>query len=263
MAGSAAAKPSTATAPRPGTPAENPACPGPLLPIITSPVNPPHPRPPAERFAILTEGVAKALAAEGLRLGLVAPWLALVWCKLRSTGARILRIAAALEAGTLRLTPPRPLPPLPPLAPRTEDASPRPDHAKARRKEIPTGFGWLLRRVTALSFGRSQLEYLLAEPDMAELIQAAPQVAHHLRPVCRMLGVKPPPGLFPARRPPRRTRPPAAPTPAPEIAKEKPAEATGKPDGPFPRFVPRKRKSRRRRFRLFPLPAGTGPPWPG
>ncbi len=82
------------------------------------------PRPPAERFATLVEGVAKALAAEGLRLGLVAPWLALVWCKLRSTGARILRIAAALEAGTLRLTPPRPLPPLPPLAPRPEDASP-------------------------------------------------------------------------------------------------------------------------------------------
>ena len=70
-------------------------------------MNTPHPRPPAERFAILTESVAKALAAEGLRLGLVAPWLALVWCKLRSTGARILRIAAALEAGTLRLSPPR------------------------------------------------------------------------------------------------------------------------------------------------------------
>ncbi len=217
------------------------------------------PRPPAERFATLTESVARALAAEGLRLGLVAPWLALVWCKLRSTGARILRIAAALEAGTLRLTPPRPLPPLPP---RTGDASPRPDHAKARRKEIPQGFGWLLRRVTALSFGRSQLEYLLAEPDMAALIAAAPPIAHHLRPICRMLGVKPPPGLFPARRPPRRTRPPAPPKPAPEAAEEKPA-ATGRPDGPFPPFVPRKRKRRRRPFTLFPLPAATGPPWKG
>ena len=214
------------------------------------------PRPPAERFAILVEGVAKALAAEGLRLGLVAPWLALVWCKLRSTGARILRFAAAIEAGTLRLGPPRPLPPLMPL---TEA---KPAASKARRKDIPQGFGWLLRRVTALSFGRSQLEYLLAEPDMAELIQAAPQVAHHLRPICRMLGVKPPPGLFPARRPPRRTRPPAPPKPAPEAAEEKPA-ATGRPDGPFPAFVPRKRKRRRRPFTLFPLPAATGPPWPG
>ncbi len=215
------------------------------------------PRPPAERFATLTESVAKALAAEGLRLGLVAPWLALVWCKLRSTGARILRIAAALEAGTLRLSPPRHLPPLPP---RMEDTAPRPDHAKARRKAIPTGFGWLLRRVTALSFGRSQLEYLLAEPDMAELIAAAPQVAHHLRPICRMLGVKPPPGLFPARRPPRRTRPPAAPKP---VAETKAAEPTRRPDGPFPAFVPRKRKRRRRPFTLFPLPAATGPPWSG
>ncbi len=216
------------------------------------------PRPPAERFATLTESVAKALAAEGLRLGLVAPWLALVWCKLRSTGARILRIAAALEAGTLRLSPPRKLPPLPP---RTEDAAP--GAPKPKRKAIPTGFGWLLRRVTALSFGRSQLEYLLAEPDMAELIQAAPQVAHHLRPICRMLGVKPPPGLFPPRRPPRRTRPPAPPKPAPETAEKKPVAATRRPDGPFPAFVPRKRKRRRRPFTLFPLPAGTGPPWPG
>ncbi len=245
------------TAARLRTRAKNPACPGLSLSSITSSVNTPQPRPPAERFATLTESVARALAAEGLRLGLVAPWLALVWCKLRSTGARILRIAAALEAGTLRLTPPRPLPPLPPP---TDE---KPAHPQPRQKGLPQGFGWLLRRVTALSFGRSQLEYLLAEPDMAALIAAAPQVAHHLRPVCRMLGVRPPPGLFPARRPPRRTRPPAAPTPAPEIAKEKPAEATGKPDGPFPAFVPRKRKRRRRPFTLFPLPAATGPPWKG
>ncbi len=243
--------------PRPETPAAHPACPDNLLLSITHDVNNRTPRPPAERFATLTESVARALAAEGLRLGLVAPWLALVWCKLRSTGARILRIAAALEAGTLRLSPPRPLPP---LAPRTEA---KPANPGPKRKEIPTGFGWLLRRVTALSFGRSQLEYLLNEPDMAELIAAAPQVAHHLRPVCRMLGVKPPAGLFPARRPPRRTRPPAAPKPVAETAKEEPAGVNRKPDGPFPAFVPRKRKRRRRPFTLFPLPAATGPPWPG
>ncbi len=218
------------------------------------------PRSPAERFATLTEGVAKALAAEAWRLGLVAPWLALVWSRLRSTGACILRIAAALEAGTLRLTPPRPLPPLPP---RMEDTAPRPDHAKPKRKAIPQGFGWLLRRVTALSFGRSQLQYLLSEPDMAALITAAPQVAHHIRPICRMLGVTPPPGLFPPRRPPRRTRPPAPPKPAPEAGKEKPAAKTRRPDGPFPPFVPRKRKTRRRPIQLFPLPAATGPPWRG
>ncbi len=216
------------------------------------------PRPPAERFATLVESVAKALAAEGLRLGLVAPWLALIWGKLRSTGARIQRIAAALEAGTLRLQPPRPLPP---LAPRPEGSPPQPDQPV--RPKIPQGFGWLLRRVTALSFGRSQLEYLLNEGDMAALIQAAPPVAHHLRPICRMLGVKPPPGLFPPRRPPRRQpQPPGPPQPGAPAAAEKAAETKRKPDGPFPAFVPRKRK-RRRPFRLFPLPAATGPPWRG
>ncbi len=228
------------------------------LSYITHSVNNRTPRRPAERFATLTESVAKALAAEGLRMGLVAPWLALVWCKLRSTGARILRIAAALEAGTLRLNPPRPLPPLPPRSDATL-AVPKP-----RRKGLPTGFGWLLRRVTALSFGRSQLQYLLNEPDMADLIQAAPPIAHHLRPICRMLGVAPPPGLFPARRPPRRQpKPPAPPKPEAAAAEKSPAEANRKPEGPFPPFVPRKRKRTRRPFRLFPLPAATGPPWPG
>jgi hypothetical protein len=66
--------------------------------------------------------------------------------------------------------------------------------------------------VQAVAGGRSQLTCLLDQPDMGALIKAAPLVAHHLRPICRMLGVKPPPGLFPpAPFPPRRPKPPPRP----------------------------------------------------
>lgn len=164
-----------------------------------------------------------------------------------------------LEAGRLRLRPPRPLSP---LTPGTGAAPSRPD--RPDRPPFPTGFGWLLRRVTALSFGRSQLEYLLGQADMAELIAAIPPIAQHLRPICRMLGVRPL-GLFPACRPPRRAaKPPAAAKPEAEAAGTPVGGGNPPAAGPFPAFVPRKRKRRRCPFRLFPPPAAaTRPPWPG
>jgi hypothetical protein len=60
------------------------------------------------------------------------------------------------------------------------------------------------------------MQHLLAQPDMQELIAAVPPIVRHLRPVCRMLGVRVPPGLFPPRRKSRRPPPPPkaeAPTP--------------------------------------------------
>jgi hypothetical protein len=81
--------------------------------------------------------------------------------------------------------------------------------------KLPTGFGWLLKRAR-VAFGRSQMQHLLAQPDMQALIAAVPPIVRHLRPVCRMLGVRVPPGLFPPRRKSRRPPPPPkaeAPTP--------------------------------------------------
>ena len=83
-----------------------------------------------------------------------------------------------------------------------------------------------------MAFGRSQMDHLLAQPDMRELIAAVPPIAHHLRPVCRMLGVKPPPGLFPPRRSPRRP-PREAPPPDPPA----PPQATAADPPPPPRYL--------------------------
>ncbi|MDA8250055.1 MAG: hypothetical protein M0Z28_12880, partial [Rhodospirillales bacterium] len=69
------------------------------------------------------------------------------------------------------------------------------------------------------------LRYLLAEPEMAALVAAAPQMRRLLRPLCRMLGVRlPPPPVPPAtstvagappRTGPRATAPPAPGRPPP------------------------------------------------
>jgi hypothetical protein len=61
----------------------------------------------------------------------------------------------------------------------------------------------------AAAFG-AQLQHLLADPEMAALVAAAPQAGRVLRPLCRMLGVRPPPGPL---APPSRPRAPAPPSP--------------------------------------------------
>ena len=153
----------------------------------------------ADRFARLIEGLCRALAARGTGLGLAGPLLALLWSRLRRTTVRFARLAEKVRAGTLppprrRLRSPRPVQPPPP--------------------RLPRGFAWLVRRLPQAAAAASQLQYLLADPAMADLLAAAPQAGRLLRPLCRMLGVRPPPLL----RPPPPVRPPPSgrrPRPAP------------------------------------------------
>ena len=75
---------------------------------------------------------------------------------------------------------------------------------------------------------------LLADPEMQDMIAVIPQAAHHLRPICRMLGVKPPPGLFPERRRPRRPTPPPKPPAPPKARKPSPLAYLGPELRPIP-----------------------------
>jgi hypothetical protein len=56
---------------------------------------------------------------------------------------------------------------------------------------FPGRFGWLVRLASyhAAGYG-SQLRTILGEPEMVELLLAAPQAARILRPLCRMLAVE-------------------------------------------------------------------------
>ncbi|MDA8249534.1 MAG: hypothetical protein M0Z28_10170, partial [Rhodospirillales bacterium] len=152
------------------------------------------------------------------RPGLAGPLIILIWTRLKRIAQRVDRIAARLAAGTLH--PPRR------RAPRARRRSP------AERPALPRNFGWLVRQVPAAAAGTCQLQALLADPAMEALIAAAPQIGRSLRPLCHMLGLRPPPVL----RIPAPARPPAAgPAPLPAAARRRAPEGTARPaDPPVP-----------------------------
>jgi len=67
--------------------------------------------------------------------------------------------------------------------------------ARTARQPLPGARGWLLRELGwEIAVYRSQLEDLLAEPDMRAALVAMPGAGRVLRPLCRMLGVDVPGG---------------------------------------------------------------------
>jgi hypothetical protein len=177
--------------------------------------------PPAERCAAILRGLHALLVFQGHGRFLGLALLRRLSMRVRDAADRIAALGAQVAAGTLRLPPPRERPPRPdgPAAAGQTPAAAAPTPPAQR---LPGWFGWLLRRSPGVVSARSQLGHLLHQPDMAALIAAAPPVAGQLRPICRMLGLKPPPGLFPPRPRRRRRAPPAATAATPPSAKRTP-----------------------------------------
>ena len=66
-----------------------------------------------------------------------------------------------------------------------------PTRPAAPRRTLPGTNGWLARMAPeTVPFG-IDLAYLLAQPEMKELLAAAPRLWQVLRPVCRMFGITP------------------------------------------------------------------------
>jgi hypothetical protein len=161
---------------------------------------------PAERFATtlhwLSLAVVAMMGGERLPLKLIAQ----ITDRLRRIKQRFATLAARIGDG--RYTP----------RPRAGPPRRRPGQAPPPRSKLPRNFGWLLKLVPDAIGYRSQLENLLRDPEMAALIAAAPgPMAKTLRPLCRMLGLPPPPilALPPRARPatpPQKPRPPPTPT---------------------------------------------------
>ncbi|MBV8094423.1 MAG: hypothetical protein JO110_14600, partial [Acetobacteraceae bacterium] len=116
----------------------------------------------------------------------------LAWARLGRLASRFEALVAAVRAGRLPLGP----------APREQSGRdfelPRLEGLPPPR--LPGGFGWLLRLVPGAAAYGSQVQHLLADPEMAALLAGAPQAARILRPLCRMLGIRPGPELFASRR---------------------------------------------------------------
>src|SRR5215469_6810038 len=65
------------------------------------------PTTPADRFALIIDGLCRVVAAQHAR-GLAGPMIILIWTRLRRAGARFASLLARFEAGTLPASaPPR------------------------------------------------------------------------------------------------------------------------------------------------------------
>jgi hypothetical protein len=117
--------------------------------------------------------------------------------------------------------------------PRSAVVRPTTRRTRARRPAPPRlsrAFAWLVRRVPQAAAHGSQLQQLLADPAMAALLTQTPQLGRILRPLCRMLGVPPPPGLrLPAAG---RARSHVAPATAAAIAQSTAGPAAPPPQPP-------------------------------
>jgi hypothetical protein len=143
-------------------------------------------------FSLILAGLRAAIAPVAARDRARTTLLVLLWGRLARMATRFERLFARWRAGTL----PRPRPA------RAGQRTRRQPHP-----HLPANPAWLVAMVRETAPMASQLQHLLAHPDIADFLAAAPQAGRILRPLCHMLGLPRPPAL----PPPPRKRPQAQP----------------------------------------------------
>jgi hypothetical protein len=158
------------------------------------------------------------MAPHGDLPNLPGPVWTLLWFRLERLANRLIRLYGHWQQGTLpkprpttqrpktARNPPPQIPELPAPGMPLVDAPTR----------LPQGRGWITRRIPEAGPSAGHLHDLLQQPHIQDFVQAAPQAARLLRPLCHALGVDQPAWL---QRPPR-PRPPQAARlpPAPPLA---------------------------------------------
>jgi hypothetical protein len=162
----------------------------------------PSPRSPVQLLEPLVRALCFALEAQTQSpiRRLARPLMSLILHRLIALSHRFRRFAERIAAGR--------------AFPRPRGTVRKPATPRKRTPDpLPRKHGWLGNFLPEMAAHRGNLSALLQTPEMAALIAAAPaQMGRALRPLCRMLGLQPPPSIAP---PPRRRRAPK-PRPAPE-----------------------------------------------
>ena len=136
----------------------------------------------AARLDAIVAGLCDVLAAKGLSRGLTGAMILLVWTRLRRLAARFAILSRRPSA--------------PPRCRKFAPRCPAPDTRRpAAPPTLPRGRFWLRRALPELAGVTAQLAHLLAEPEMAALLEARPATGRALRPLCHLLGLRPPPSL--------------------------------------------------------------------
>jgi hypothetical protein len=167
----------------------------------------------ADRFAWLIDGLCKAIGGGAHRRALEAALAWAIWARMQRFGERLAALSAQMRAGRLRA---------PRMTRRDTSARPPPPSgegdARARvERVLPQDFGWLRRLLPETTQFAGALAYLLRDPEVAALVDKAPEAGRILRPLCHAMGVKAPAFLWRRRGAEAALGKPEAPGGAPEM----------------------------------------------
>ena len=144
-----------------------------------------------DRFEWLIDGLCKTIGVDAHKRRMEAALAWAIWNRVRLLGDRLIALIARARAGRLaaRRTP---HPDPPPQGGREHEREPDAGAGAASGAgvRLPTGFGWVTRVLPQTGQYAGLLAYLLRDPEMAALVEKAPQAARILRPLCQLLGVK-------------------------------------------------------------------------
>ena len=131
----------------------------------------------------------------------------LFWNRIGRAQRRFQALYAAWQEGTLKPLPPRKAAAASPI--RQDTAAP----AEPAPPRLPTAFAWAIGRVPEAGPAAGLLESMVHAPETERFVTEIPRAGRLLRPLCRALGIKPPPYLRlpPRPRAPRAPRPPRPP----------------------------------------------------
>jgi hypothetical protein len=162
----------------------------------------------SDRFSDLIGGLLKDVAAEAPRGWVAMPLIKLLWRRLRRMTRRFASVLARFHAGIL----PAPGSAGGHPAPASPASASHPSHGP-RPLDLPRRVGWVVQVISGALIPAYELEKMLDDPELAATVAVAPQLGRVLRPLCRMMAVRPPAWL---RLPRRRALNPPPPSPGPE-----------------------------------------------
>ena len=152
-----------------------------------------------DRFTWLFEGLCRVIGLETQRQRVDAALAWAIWTRVRVLGDRLIALAERVRAGRMaRRRGPKATTPHPNPSPQggrelAAEAATRASDSLAAM--LPGVFGWLGRMVPEAARYAGALQYMLRDPEMAALVEEAPQAWRLLRPLCHLLGVRPPDAL--------------------------------------------------------------------
>ena len=170
----------------------------------------------ARTVSLIIDGLCRTTATRSAVDRFAGPLLLLIFARLRRLADRFASLAARVEAQMIQAGPLPPPRPSRPAAGATQRTS--------RKTRLPQSFAWLIRLVPGTAAYSGQVQALVANPQTAALLAAAPQAGRILRPLCRMLAIPLPDYL-------RLPRPPSE---APRNGADNAATASEPPPGGSP-----------------------------